>query len=298
MFGKKLGIALAVAVMLAACGKNAFDSLADKNSGAATKEAAQIAINNGDYATAVTILQAQCPNNKCPDNATAQQLATAYMGAAGLDVLTVAKNADTNKSGGSDFATISKGLPTNITVTNLNTIANATTVLGNQKTALGLKPAGAAGVSQAASGCLASYTEEQKSLLLQLGISEATSTILAIGSQLGGFDVNGLPKNCNGNCGTADLTPLNAIYTGTVTYADYAATALVAASKDLVCVFGGSASSTNSTSQAINNLAANIQNVGNIAAGDPARCNQKAPDGYVPNFTGANVTTYLAACLK
>lgn len=289
MFGKKLGLIFASALVLAACGNNSFSGIADKNSDAAQKEDAQIAINKGDYSTAIGIMDTKCPNKTCSNKADAQQYATAYMGKAGLDVLTVAKNADTKGSGGSsDFAVISKGIPSP-TAANLDDIASAILILNNSKATVGLKPAAGAKASTQTCG---TYNTEQKDILLQLGVSQATATILAIGSRLGGFDTNGLPKNCNGNCGTADLSALNAIYIQpSTTYAAYAASNLVNGATNLSCAF----SSDNTTASTISNLAYTVEH---HTAGDNTTCTQIAPAGYVAAITGTQLVSYLQTCLR
>lgn len=301
MFGKKLGLTIAAALILAACGSNSFSGIADKNSDAAKKEEAQIAMNSGTtagYTAAIAILSTKCPNLTCTTKADTQMYAAAYMGEAGLDVLTVAKNADTSKnstSSSSDFAVISKGLPTS-TAANLVSIANAIAVLNNSKAAVGLKP------ESVAKGTT-SYTSEQKDVLLQLGISQATATILVIGTQLGGFDANGIPVSCNGNCSTtasatAIATALNAAYTppsgAATTYAAYAAVNLVNGVQNLSNAF----SSDNTTAAAINDLAYNVQNPQNISSTASNRCTQTAPAGYVASFGGAELVTYLQTCIK
>ncbi len=299
MFGKKLGLTLASVLLLAACGSNSFSSIADKNSDAAKKEDAQIAINKGDYSAAITIMAEKCPNLTCTSKSDTQQYAAAYMGEAGLDVLTVAKNADTSKdssSSSSDFAVISKGIPAP-TAANLQSIANAIAILNNSKSAVGLKPGSA---PKAATTTCGTYSNEQKDILLQLGISQATATILTIGSQLGGFDANGLPNDCSGNCTTAAsqaaiATALNAAYTppgGTATtYAAYAAANLVSAATNLSCAF----STDNTTASAINDLAFTVEN---HTTNNSSTCSQTAPAGYSAAMTGTQVTSYLGTCLK
>lgn len=295
MFGKKLGLALAAALMVTACGSNSFSGIADKNSDAAKKEDAQIAINKGDYSTAIGIMAEKCPNKTCTTKSDTQQYAAAYMGEAGLDVLTVAKNADTKGSGGSsDFAVISKGIPSP-TAANLLSIASAISVLENSKGSVGLKPVSAA---KAATQSCGTYNNEQKDILLQLGISQATATILVIGSQLGGFDATGLPNDCNGDCSTsasaaAITTALSVIYPAgsATTYADYAATSLVNGATNLSCAF----SSDNTTASTINNLAYTVEN---HTAGNNATCSQTAPTGYAASFTGAKLISYLSTCIK
>ncbi len=309
MFGKKLGLIFASALVLAACGNNSFSGIADKNSDAAQKEDAQIAINKGDYSTAIGIMDTKCPNKTCSNKADAQQYASAYMGKAGLDVLTVAKNADSSKNSntsGSDFAVLSKGIP-NPTAANLDDIASAILILNNSKATVGLKPA--AGVKAAT----VTYNTEQKDILLQLGISQATATILAIGSRLGGFDpLTGIPVNCNGDCSTAAsqtaiTTALTAVYIApSTTYADYAATSLVDGSKNLLKAFSGD----NSTAGAINNLAASIQHhthavkatcswkVVSSLSGASYEVLDSASAPYTPGFTGTQLISYLQTCLQ
>lgn len=293
MFGKKSGIALIAALMLAACGKNAFDAMADKNSSAATKEKAQIAINNGDYASAIDILKGMCPNNACPDTNTTQMLAAAYMGASGLNVFDLANNADANRNGGaagSNFTVISRAL--SALIANLVNIVSAIDVLSHEITTLGMKP-------RAAAACLGSYTDKQKDLLLQLGIAEVSAAVISIGSQLGGYDANGIPADCTGaaspHCaGNAALVAnaLNAAYTppggGATTYAAFSAKSLTDGVNALTCAFGGSAATGNVIVKTINDVAYDVET---------NNCAGTAPVPYQPNITGANVIAYVQACL-
>ena len=315
MFSKKFNFVLAASLMLAACGGNSFSSMADKNSSAAKKEDAQIAVNGGNYDAAIGLMAEKCPNKTCTTKSDTQLYAAAYMGKAGLDVLTVAKNADSSKnntsSSSSDFAVISKGIPSP-TAANLDDIASAITILKNSQGAMGLsKP------SFAAKSVSVTYTSEQKDFLLQLGISQATATILAVGSQLGGFDDAGLPNDCElvagkRDCSTAAsqnaiATALNAVYVAPTSYADFAAASLIDGSANLLKAFSGD----NSTAGAINNMASSIQY---HTHGNSDTCNWKVvsshsatPDyevlntdaaPYVPSFDGARLISYLQTCLK
>ncbi len=294
MFGSKFKLALIVSLLLTACGNNAFNSIADKNSSAAKQEEAQIAINSGDFTTAISIMAEKCPNQTCTTKADAQQYAAAYIGKAGLDVLTVAKNADASQNStasSSDFAVISKGLPSP-TAANLDAIATAIAILKNSKATVGITQLAAA---KTATQVCNSYNNEQKDILLELGISQATATILAIGSQLGGFDANGIPADCNGNCSAASAavgTALNAVYIApATTYADFAATNLVAAASNLSCAF----STDNTTASAINDLAYSVET---HTPGNSATCQQTAPSGYSPVITGAELISYVTTCLN
>lgn len=294
MFGKKSGIALIAVLMLAACGKNAFDVMADKNSSAATKEKAQIAINNGDYASAIDILKGMCPNNACPDTKTAQMLAAAYMGATGLNVLDLAKNADTNRNGGaagSNFTAISRVL--SALIGNLVHIVSAIDVLSHERTTMGMKP------RAANAACLGGYTDQQKDLLLQLGIAEVSAAVISIGSQLGGFGANGIPVACTGGASpycagnsTLVANALNAAYTppggATTTYASFSAKSLTDGANALNCAFGGSAATGNVIVKTINDVAYDVET---------NNCAGTAPVPYQPNITGANVIAYVRACL-
>lgn len=288
MFGKKFGIALAAALMLAACGKNAFDSLADKNSGAATKEAAQIAINSGDYTTAITILKAQCPNNQCPDNATSQQLAAAYMGDAGLDVLNLVKTMDQANKGTNtnvDFANISSSLKlTNAASTSSADVAAANTANAAKLTAID-------NAIQVLSAIPAqNRTADQN---LQLGMAQASAAVIAVGSVSGGYDANGIPAICAGNCSanniSAALGTNITTSTGTTSAAAYFGTQLINASTNINASVGGSTTN-NSTAQQTNDLTYNVQG---------GACSGSAPSTYTPPaaLTANQVTTYVITCL-
>ncbi len=176
MFSKKAKTLMAIAGMLVlgGCGNNAFDSIADKNSSAANKEAAQMAIDGGNYQTAVDLLKGACPSNVCSDVKTSQQLAAAYMGQAGLNMLDLAKFADQNKSGTTtSFTTITKSL--SYTSGSATAIGSALSVLTNTSQT-GLTAA------------------QKNDLNTQIGVTAATSAIIQIGSVTGGFNTTtGLP---------------------------------------------------------------------------------------------------------
>jgi hypothetical protein len=85
-------ILLALSFSAAIAGCNAFESQADKNSREARLETARIAMDDGDYATAVALLEAL--GTAYPgDGEVARALAAALAGRAGLDILGLAAQA-------------------------------------------------------------------------------------------------------------------------------------------------------------------------------------------------------------
>jgi hypothetical protein len=83
---------------LSGCGENIFENLADDGSLASKIESAQIALDSRDYDTAISILQGICgtdPANPTCDDENRANLASAYSGQAGLDVINLISNAST-----------------------------------------------------------------------------------------------------------------------------------------------------------------------------------------------------------
>lgn len=175
---KKLFIMLVFTSMFfTGCGGNIFEGMVDNDSSAAKKEDAKIALDKGNYPEAISQLKELCGNdltNLNCDNDTKSDLASAYMGAAGLDVLKLIDAADQlsgQSTAKSDFTTFSQLLPeqTNENVTNMY---NAVTVLSS------IPPA-----------------ERTDNENLQLATAAATSLILTVGAITDGFDpVTGLPN--------------------------------------------------------------------------------------------------------
>ena len=75
------------------CDSNMLDSLADDSSEAATIEAAQIALNDGDYDEVISLIGDDY-DPSAPDSQIARILASAYMGKAGIDLTYLIENAD------------------------------------------------------------------------------------------------------------------------------------------------------------------------------------------------------------
>lgn len=102
-----------VLMALAGCGdSNIFEGVGDKNSKQAQTEQALIAMDDGDYQTAINILTTLVQNNP-GDAQLLQYLSSAYAGAAGLDtlnILTVINQLDSNgQSGNIDMIGLALG---------------------------------------------------------------------------------------------------------------------------------------------------------------------------------------------
>ena len=83
-----------VSFNIAACGdENMLEGMADKDSDAAKREEVRIAMDNGDYALAIELLEAQFDRND-PDPDIALELANAYMGNAGFSMLDLIEASD------------------------------------------------------------------------------------------------------------------------------------------------------------------------------------------------------------
>ena len=175
---RKLFIMLVVtSVYFTGCGGNIFEGLSDSDSNAAKKEEAKIALDKGNYDEAISQLEELCgddlTNLNC-DNETKSNLASAYMGASGLDVLKLIDAADQLSqvtTAESDFTTFSQLLPDQ-TTENVTNMYNAVTILSSI-------PA-------------AERTDNEN---LQLATAAATSLILTVGAITSGFDADtGLPN--------------------------------------------------------------------------------------------------------
>ncbi len=271
---KNMIIALPVLLLLlaAGCGTNSFGFLADENSDAAKREAAQLAIDNGDYAAAIAILQAACPNNVCSNTEDAQQLASAYMGLAGLDMLDFLDAADNFSSGGdgSDFATISTILP-DITAENLTSMNNAIAVLENI-------PA----------------SERTDAVNLQLGMAQVTGAVIAIGVAGDGYDDDGLPVSCGGDCDASEASAILSTSTtdssgATTTVGEYAASNITSG----VANINQTSLTDNDTTDQTNDLVNNIQD------STAATCSNNSDTGTPASttVTSTQVGNYVTACM-
>jgi len=295
-------LAMAVSFLIAGCGNNLFSSIANKNSTAANNTAVQLALDSGDSSGAVGLLGVGSVNKDASGNltslpdgmsaASAQQLASAYMGLAGLNTVTLAQHAATVATSNStqssqNFATISSIFPS-LTSTNLINLNNAIFVMQHMPTS---KP------TATYEGRAATLTKDQS---LQLGIAEITASIIAIGitGTPSGFDsVTGLPKWCNGNCTLANVSTLlaTALPAGVTvpsvtspTLGDFIGYYLVDASKNVL----SATDSTNQLTKVVNNVVYNVQNSG-------TSCSSAPPSGWsVSAITGGQLTTFIQNCLK
>lgn len=80
------------------CGGNLFENMSDDGSTEAKLESARIALDNGDYTEAIAILDKLHGANP-EDNEITVDLATAYMGDAGLDAIELIRAAENAVSG-------------------------------------------------------------------------------------------------------------------------------------------------------------------------------------------------------
>ncbi len=123
--------AMLIAGLLAGCGENIFEDLADNDGPAAKIESAYIALNSGDYAGAIVLLEQLCGtdfSNPACDADTAALLASAYSGRAGLDVINLITNASTG--GITSFGSVSTLIPAP-TAANQADLSNAVTLLSS-----------------------------------------------------------------------------------------------------------------------------------------------------------------------
>lgn len=316
-------LALAAAFLISGCGNNLFSSIANKNSAAANSVAAQQALNSGDNATAINMLN---PGSSYYDNgnpltgnlisplpamsgAQSQQLAAAYMGAAGLNTVTMAQKAATTASnasssgastGTSNFSTISALFP-GLSSQNLVNINNAILVLNNPN--ISSKPDGSSerSLSSCSTGAPAPCMTNDE--FLQLGIAEVTASVLAIGlsGNNPGFDANGLPNWCNGDCRKVTAQQLSAFVTTALPagvtvpgvtnpkLGDYIGYYLVQAALNIVNATGGSS---NNVSQVVNSLIYTVKN-GATSCSAPST----PPTGTASSITAGQLQTFIQNCL-
>ena len=269
VYKKTFGAAIVALAILTGCGSNMLEFAADKDSDAAKKEAAQILIDSGDYDAAIAVLASACPNFTCASAEDAGQLAAAYMGAAGLDVLDLIKSADENSdsvANGTDFTIIAELLP-DTTTENFTKIDSAIELLSN----------------------ISDPTEDQ---LLQLSIAQLTAAVIAVGQAgTGGFDADGVPNSCGGSCTLAEA---QAITGDALTLADGTPTTVgayvAAAINDSVTNVGNITSLADSDmSDQINDLAFDMQN-----SGSSCSTSGGTPSG---SLTAADIDNYLLWCI-
>lgn len=166
--------ALLLGLVFMGCGdSNIFDSMADDSTSEAKLEEAQIALDKGDYSTAVDILLGLCglsaedpaSGAQTCDNDTISLLASAYIGRAGLDLIELIESAETS-TGSQTFTEFSNIL----VLTNAEDMQNAVDLLDSLGSA---------------------RTPEQS---LQMAVAATADVILDIGGITDGFDpTTGLP---------------------------------------------------------------------------------------------------------
>lgn len=226
-----------ILLLLAGCGSNMLEFAADKDSTAAVKENAQILIDSGDYGAAIVLLESFCPNLRCATEEDAKQLAAAYMGEAGLDVLDLITNAEASAdtdSDGSDFTLISTLLPT-VNAANFTNIDNAVQLLANT-------------------------SDRSDEAELQLAIANLTAAVIAIGVAGGGYDdATGLPVDCGADCAGGDISVILGTATpgGGVDVDVYTVAAINSARTAINSI---ASISDSDISEQINNLAFDMQN--------------------------------------
>jgi hypothetical protein len=169
-------VAGVLTAILSACGdQNLFDGLSDHDTVAATLEAAQIAIDSGDFSAAITALETLCGTDSAAptcDADTAALLASAYAGRAGLNVFDLIVTATNTVSGTTgSFSSFSTLLPAP-TANNENDLHDAVALL---------------------SSLLPSPTPNQS---LELAVIAMADIVVTVGADLtGGFDpITGLPN--------------------------------------------------------------------------------------------------------
>lgn len=111
---KRLPYILIIIVLFAfyGCDTNMLESLADDSSNMADIEAAQIALNDGDYDEVISLIGGEY-DASAPDSQVARLLASAYMGKAGIDLTYLIENADSTD--GDSFDAVAAALSLEIT---------------------------------------------------------------------------------------------------------------------------------------------------------------------------------------
>jgi hypothetical protein len=90
-------LALILFLSLVGCDRNVFDSVSDDSSSEADIEAAQMALDDGNYQEAIDILEPGY-DESAPDQRISRILASAYMGKAGIDLTYILENAPDENS--------------------------------------------------------------------------------------------------------------------------------------------------------------------------------------------------------
>ena len=158
------------------CGDgNMLETMADKNSDAAKKEDARMAIDKGDWQAAIDGLKSEWESSGDPE--IGADLAAAYMGLAGFDALSLVESAQTaadNPSATDEFTMISQLLPdpSDENLANMNEAVNILSSIDGR-------------------------TADEN---LQLAMASGSLAVLEIGNQWGvKFDADGNPIDVNGD---------------------------------------------------------------------------------------------------
>lgn len=128
-------VAGVLATMLSACGEqNLFDGLSDQDTTAAKLEAAQIAVDSGDFTAAIASLETLCgTDSSAPtcDADTAALLGSAYAGRAGLNVFDLIAAVTNTASGTTGSFSSFSTLLSAPTVNNKNDLHDAVALLAS-----------------------------------------------------------------------------------------------------------------------------------------------------------------------
>ncbi len=209
---KRVIVLSILALLLYGCGGNVFKDIANTDTKEAKKEAAKIALDNGDYATAINLLESLCGTDTTAltcDTDTQADLASAYVArATQLDVLQLIKtveDAQNTQNIQTSFQNISTLLPIteindcaiNGNCTIQDDLANAVTILD------GILPDQ---VPQ-------NPTAQEKDLYLQLAVASAVDVAVTVGVISGGLDeTTGLPTTQSlsaNNVSDSDLSKIS-----------------------------------------------------------------------------------------
>lgn len=167
-----MGGLVVLVLFFGGCGDgNLFKSLAENESPESLKEAASIALNKGDYSLAISTLQGLCGTTASAstcDSATSADLASAYMGRAGINATLINKVAESASSTTiSSFTSFSSILPAP-TAANQADLHAAVSLLSN----------------------IPNPTPDQS---LQLAVTAASDLVVTLGVLTSGFNSAGVP---------------------------------------------------------------------------------------------------------
>ena len=134
-----LAVVLVLGFLGGAC-DNAFESLGDKGSKDAKLEEARIALDKGDFTTAVALLESL--NNGNPgDTEIVRSLASAYAGRGGLNFFDLAARAqeaqNTGAAQGNTIGQLVSAFPHPVTDKNISDLSTAIALMGNTSSSSG-----------------------------------------------------------------------------------------------------------------------------------------------------------------